>query len=803
MKLFKVIFLINLFTAIIPAQNELPTYYSQNFFGLTSPGAMKFGLLGYDNPAELNTLNQFDMQFFWSDEQGAENFNHWGIFVAVPHFGFGVVKEKYFETSVTDYKLSGSFGNSSFGLGIGYGWSSGNRSFFRHSNVFTLGFLIRPIPYISLGIVGNVPGEVQNEAIFDLALRPLGNETISIFGDYIVQKNLHPSVLNWSVGAAVELISGIRFTGRYYENEFFNVGAELSFGNLGISSQAKFDKEKDHRFNIYGIRVGAFDRNPFTGLFPDKNYVEVNLLGNIKYQQFRWFDNSNTLLDLIRQVDAAKADITVSGIAINISGMNINREMLWELREKLKEFKSTGKQVVIYLDRVDIDNYHFASIADKIVMDPQGTILLEGFLFGRTYFKGTLEKLGIGFTELRYFKYKSAAETFSEDKMTEADSVQWQEIINDFYTNAKDDICESRNISYEQYDSLVNSRVLFMPKDALDNGLVDAIGRWDEVKEMIKKIEGESKDFINPGSLTIFNLPEDNYWGEKPAIAIVYAIGVCDMDEGINARQLVKDVEAVTDDSNIKAVVFRVDSPGGDGLASDVVAEAIKKCGEKKPVIVSQGYVAGSGGYWLSMYADTIFSTPNTITGSIGVIGSWFYNKEFKEMLGVSTDFVKQGTNDDLGYGFTLPFIGLTLTDRDLTAVEKQKAEETIKITYKEFVGKVASGRNMDYEAVETIAQGRVWSGTDGLKNNLVDKLGGLSNAIDMAAELVDLKKYEYKLVEYPAPRLFDINQFMPKLFGIELEKSKLIEHLKFRLANNGIPMPIMPMENMDLIELK
>jgi protease-4 len=172
-------------------------------------------------------------------------------------------------------------------------------------------------------------------------------------------------------------------------------------------------------------------------------------------------------------------------------------------------------------------------------------------------------------------------------------------------------------------------------------------------------------------------------------------------------------------------------------------------------------------------------------------------------MVGVSTDFVKQGTHADLGYGFTLPLIGLTLPDRDLTVVEKQRAEEMIKITYKEFVGKVASGRDMDYDAVETVAQGRVWSGADGLKNNLVDKLGGLSNAIDMAAQLVNLKKYEYKLVEYPAPRLFDISQFVPKLLGIELEKNKLIEHLKFRLTNNGIPMPIMPIENIDLMEMK
>ncbi|MBU1297984.1 MAG: signal peptide peptidase SppA, partial [Bacteroidetes bacterium] len=518
-----------------------------------------------------------------------------------------------------------------------------------------------------------------------------------------------------------------------------------------------------------------------------------------KYQRFKLFDKSNTLAGLLTAIKEAQNDPSVNGIAINTSGLMANREILWEIREQLKEFKSAGKKIVMFIDRPNIDIYHFASIADQIVMDPTGTMTLEGYIMGRTFLKGTLAKLGIGFDEWRFFKYKSAAESFSRDKMSDADREQRQKLVDDYYKLAKSDICESRKISPERFDQLVDDVVLFLSEDALKEGLVDTLGRWETVKEIIKKWEGEEKKMVGTGALTKFRLPYDNYWGEPPRVAVIYALGACAMDEGITARKLVKDVQAVTDDSRVKAVVLRVDSPGGDALASDYIAEALKKCKEKKPVIISQGYVAASGGYWLSMYGDTIVAAPNTITGSIGVIGGWLYNKGLKDTLGMSTDFVKVGKHADLGFGFRLPFIGVGIPDRNMTDEERSKVELMIKTMYKEFVTKVASGRKKQFDDIEPIAQGRVWSGYDGKQNGLVDVLGGLEIAIQIARDRAGIcPKQDVKIVEYPEKGLIDMSFLKPKLFGVSIEDDPILNYIKFRLQHNGQPMPMLPIDEME-----
>jgi len=343
-----------------------------------------------------------------------------------------------------------------------------------------------------------------------------------------------------------------------------------------------------------------------------------------------------------------------------------------------------------------------------------------------------------------------------------------------------------------------------LPKQALAEGLVDTIARWDAIDNIIEKMEGEDKSLVKPGSLREFKLPNDYHWGKKPKIALIYAIGACAMDRGIRARTLVNYVQKAVDDDNVKVIILRVDSPGGDGLASDLIAEVLKKANGKKPVFVSQGYVAASGGYWLSMYADTIIAAPTTITGSIGVIGGYYFNRSFKEDLGVTTDYVKQGKHADLGFGMRLPLLNIPIPDRDLNDEELLKFESSIKSMYKEFVQKVANGRNKTYDEIESIAEGRIWSGFDGKKNGLVDLFGGLSTAIELAEEKSGLNKKNYDLVEYPRRPWFDFGSFIPKLLGIEtevkIEKDPVIEDLKFRLKFNGYPMPIIPQSDMGMM---
>jgi protease-4 len=780
-------------------QSQTPSYYIQDEFGIASPGAYKYGLNGYVNPSLLSLVDQPDLYFVFSDESGRWNdFNHYGLFASFPNFGFGYVNTKTDSASVSDYKFSAGFGSETFSIGFGYSWSSGDLNEFDHSSFFTVGALYRPLKYTSFGLIGNFSSANYNEGAADLAVRPLGNEILTLFADYVFGNGKLPEDLKWSAGAVTEPFAGFRISGRYFSNHFFNIGIDLSLGRIGFTSQSHFSEDGKYDHNIYGIRIGSYDRNVIHELENKSDYVNLNLLGGMKYQRYKFFDNSNTLYNTLKDIDAAGNDNAVLGIVLNLSGMEINREMIWELRDKLETFKNKGKHIIVYLDRANIDGYYLASVADKIIMNPQGTVTLEGYIWGRQYYTGLLEKLGIGFTELRYFRYKSANETFSRTSMSEADSIQWKAVIDSYYKVTKEGICKSRNISPDEFDRLVNETALFVPGSALKNNLVDTIARWEDIKGIIAGYEGENKSLLSPHSLAEFQLPEDNYWGRKPEIAVVYAIGTCAMDNGIKARSLVKVVESVANDPNVKAVVFRVDSPGGDGMASDIVAEALKKCMKKKPVIVSQGYVAGSGGYWLSMYSDEIYAAPTTITGSIGVIGGWYYNKSLKQDIGVSTDLVQIGKHADLPFGMRVPFIGVALPDRDLTEDEKNKAENMIKESYSEFVSKVAEGRKMTYDEVQKIAQGRVWSGIDGKDINLVDKLGGLYDAINEAVDKAGLKGCEYKIAEYPEAQWFNFSSLVPDIFGIDIQDNSTVDHLLFRLKYNGIPLYMLPLENMN-----
>ncbi len=790
-------------TVQVYPQINFPSYYEQNDMSLASAGALKFGLYGWDNPALLSSLHQPDFLFTWNDRTGDFNdFNNWGIFTAVPNFGFTMYNQSINKNHVTDFKLSAGIGNNSLSFGLGYGWSTGNVSYFNRADLFTLGLLLRPNKIISIGLVGNLPTNGEREGILDLAIRPLGNHVITLFGDYVLSRDVILEKVNYSLGAVIEPVDGIRLIGRYFEDKRINVGIEFSFGNLGLMTISHLDRNQKQIYNTHGIRAGAFDRNIFSLFSTNKKVVELNLNGVLKYQTFRLFDRSNSLIEIIDNIETAKNDKTVSAIAINLSGAQINREMLWELREKLKEFKSVGKHIYVYIDRAGIDEYHLASIADKIILDPMGTISINGYLIGRTFLKGSLEKLGIGFHELRYFKYKSAAETFSRDNFSDADREQRQRLVDEYYDVARKDICEGRNFTESYFDKLVDSLIAYLPDEALKLNLADTLGRWSDIGKLINSFENKTKVLVDASSLEKYNLPVDNYWSEKPKIAVIYAIGGTSMDDGIKARNLVSNVESAFSDNNVKAVVLRVDSPGGDALAADLIADVLRKNKGTKPIIVSQGFVAASGGYWLSMYADTIVAAPTTITGSIGVIGSFFYNKNLKQELGLSTDFVKRGKFAELGFGFTLPVIPVSLPDRDFTEEESQIIENRIKTLYKDFVSKVAFGRNKSFEEIENIAQGRVWSGRDGLQLGLVDILGGIDRAIEIAAAKAGLEKNEYELKEYPQRPFINLNQFLPDLIPIKIDsESTLIEDLKLRMKFNGEPMLMLPLDEIDLIK--
>lgn len=780
-------------------------YHFRNEFLMTSPGAMGFGLYGYANPAILNYVTHPDITFAWSDnDMGFSDFSRWGVFVGLPNTGFAVHRFSLEGNTVTDYRLSTAFGNDRFASGLSVNWSGGDTDFFGRETTLTLGNLFRPSNYLSIGLMGTFLTDFDDyEGVLDLAVRPFGNERLAVFGDYALRKDMDVGDGMWSAGVAVEALPGVRFTGRYFDHEAFTFGVQLSLGRIGFSAQSGFDDSFSHSHNTYAVRVGAYDRNVIDDRLRDPAYfVELDLSKPMRYQRYRLFDNANSLRKTLDAIDAAAEDPRVSGLVINASGMSLNLAMLWEVRQQLETFRASGKQVIVFTDNASMNQYHLISVADHIVLDPQGSVMLPGYMMGSVYLNDLLQKFGIGVDEWRYHEYKSAFESLASNRMSDEDREQRQLLVDNMYKLAKQDITASRGISDEEYERLVNEVVFFAGADALEHGLVDTLGRWNGKDDIIEELTGQEADMMAMNMLRRYQLPRDDYWGRKPEVAVIYAVGPVDMDAGMRARSLAEDVKKARKDDNVKAIVFRVESPGGSPLASDVLAEQLLLAKEDKPVLISQGALAASGGYWLSMYGDTIVAAPNTITGSIGVIAGFFYDEGVKERVGYETDFVKQGDMAAMGFGVPVPLIGLPIMDKPFDEKEEALIRNMIGGTYETFVQEVAESRGMTYEETDAISRGRVWSGTDAKEIGLVDAIGGLQQTIDMALEASGIGvDGDYEIVEYPEPGLFGFSGLASRLLGIEskssIEEDPAVKHIMWRARNQGKPMLILPMEFM------
>ena len=793
-------------TSVYSQSNQSPksflSYYGMSDFYQASPEAFKFGLYGFGNPAITSYLHDSDaMVTVSTSDPNKFDIDRWGFFGGSNGNGFGALTLYDGNKRITDYRYSLAFGSRTFSIGMGYGFTGGDKSYFNRSNVFTWGGLMRPNRNISFGFHQTVATENSDyETVASLAVRPIGNYPLALFGDFAMFGDQEFEDGRWSAGVSWEVIDGIRLNTRYFDSEMLAVGVDLSFGDMGVSGTGLNDANNDE-FNRTSLtyRFGAKDRSVVDFFDEPTYYMVLDLNGGMGYTSPEFFGKKKTLLKTLRRLETAKNNDMIKGILANTSGMNINYEMLWELRQELEEIKLRGKEIIVFVDRMGIQGYHFASVADKIVMDPIGTLSMSGFAMGRSYYKSMLEKVGVGFQEFRYFKYKSAAESFARDDMSEADRIQRQAIVDGWMRAAKDEITKGRGFTPEKYEDLVNSTFIYHSEKALNEGLVDTIARWTDYKGVLKTIDSQSRILSSVEEEFVFDRPEpyDDQWGKaRSRIAVIYAEGVCAMDDGINARKLSKQFKSAAKSNAIAAIVLRVDSPGGDAMASDYIAKLVREYKDDKPIIVSQGYLAASGGYWLSMDADLIYSSPVTLTGSIGVIGSYFYDDGIQEDLGISTEIVKNGKYADLGYPFTLPMIPIGLPVRKFNEDELDKIEGSIKGMYEEFVNYVADGRNMEYDEVHEVAQGRVWLGKDAKENGLVDEIGTLHDAIEKAAEMAEVDMEGIKFVEYPKPQLFDFSTLLGGVFGVELAKEDTqFEDLKFRIENNGLPMPLLPID--------
>ena len=456
------------------------------------------------------------------------------------------------------------------------------------------------------------------------------------------------------------------------------------------------------------------------------------------------------LNEILRNIEHAKADPKIKGIYMELSSIPTSTATLEEIRNKLIEFKQSGKFIAVYGETLSQSAYYVASVADKIWLNPEGMIDLHGMASQIMFYKHLLEKLEVEMQIVRgpNNRFKSAVEPYFLDKMSEANREQMDKLLGTIWGKILQGISETRGITVEQLNQIAdNLELMTDAQKALDYGLVDNLFLKDQVVEQLKALTG-SGNTVNAVNNANYAKSYKAKNFNKNEVAVIYASGqIFDgkgNEENIYSENLAKTIRKVREDRNVKAVVLRVNSPGGSALASAIIGRELDLTKEEKPLIVSMGNYAASGGYWISAKGDYIFADPTTLTGSIGVFGT-FPNMQglLNHKLGLTFDVVKTNENADFG-NFTQP----------LTPFQYARLQENVVKTYDEFTLRVAEGRGLRQSYVDSIGQGRVWAGADAIELGLVDQLGDLEDAIAYAVEQANLGN-DYKVSEWPEQKDF------------------------------------------------
>ncbi|WP_210465506.1 signal peptide peptidase SppA [Rufibacter roseolus] len=464
-------------------------------------------------------------------------------------------------------------------------------------------------------------------------------------------------------------------------------------------------------------------------------------------------------LDEIKaSIKKAKADDHIKGIFLNLDLLQAGMASVEEIRNALLDFKKSKKFVVAYSEFSTEKAYYLASVADRFYLNPQGTMELNGLSSEVMFFKGTLEKLDLQPYIFKVGEYKSAVEPFILDKMSDPSREQTQSFLNSLNDFMLQNIAASRKKSLAEMKNLSDSMLVHNAKDALRYGLVTHLGYYDEATDYMKSRTGVKKEkelkLVNLGTYKKAADPEKKSGSSSNKIAVIYAsgdiVGGKGDDESIGGQGMSEAIRKARLDKNVKAVVLRINSPGGSSLASDVIWREVMLTKKVKPIIASMSDVAASGGYYIAMACDTIVAHPTTITGSIGVFGMMVNSENFlKNKLGITTDRVKTGKFSDV------PSV-----TRAMTPYEKMHIQREVERIYDDFTTKAAQSRHMPVADLRKVASGRVWSGIEAKQRGLVDVMGGLDQAIAIAARKAKLKEGDYRLRTLPAQKSFMDNLF-------------------------------------------
>ena len=492
------------------------------------------------------------------------------------------------------------------------------------------------------------------------------------------------------------------------------------------------------------------------------------------------FRNSNSdmagMNDIIANIDEAKNDPNISGIFLELSSVGTSTANIEEIRSHIVNFRESGKFVITYSETMAQNAYYLATAGDEIYINPDGMLDIHGMASQVMFYKNLLDKLDIEIQIIRgpNNKFKSAVEPFFLDKMSDANREQMSKLLNTIWFKIVSDINASRGISIQKINELAdNLSLTFDAKVALEEGFVDGLAYRDEIIARIKdlaNIEKSGKINVLTNSQYANVRPKSKTKSDK--IAVIYANGQIIDGEGddstIGSTTLSKAIREARENKKVKAIVMRVNSPGGSALASEVIRREVELAKAEKPFIISMGNYAASGGYWISTEGDRIFADPTTLTGSIGVFGTFPNAKKFlNETVGLTFDVVKTNENADFGR-----------INEPLTPYQKAMLQKYVGNTYNDFTSLVARTRGLRQSYVDSIGQGRVWAGADAIELGLVDELGGIDKAIEYAAKQADLKDYSIK--NYPKQK-----NLMESLLNSNIHEPYTKSLIKRKLGNN------------------
>ncbi len=508
-----------------------------------------------------------------------------------------------------------------------------------------------------------------------------------------------------------------------------------------------------------GVLIQSATESNSTIKISDKSILKIDLSQSIvdinpgKTLQETIAGEANSVIELksvLNSIDAATTDKRILAIYLDGSNGKLSTTgfaTLKEVRTALERFRASGKKIIAYNIDMDKRDYYLSSVANQIFINPMGSVDINGFRSETMFFKNAFDKYGIGVEVVRVGKYKSFGETWSLAKFSPAARQETQQLLNNLWGDFKTSVGSSRQLTPESIQKMSDDRGMFTAAQSIKNKLVDRVAYPDQMSVELKKISGaDEEDKTSFRHIDLENYAElanKKQQNSSQKIAVIYAQGSIVSGEGgagqIGGDSLARQLRELRTDKEVKAVVLRVNSPGGSALASDIIQREVRLLHKEKPVVISMGDVAASGGYWISTYSNKIFAQANTITGSIGVIGINFNYQKLANKNGITWDVVKTSKLAD----------GNTIA-RPRTPQELAISQQIVDDIYDDFLNKVSESRKLPKQKVAEIAQGRVWSGTDAKKIGLVDDIGGLNDAIVYAAQTAKLGK-DWELEEYPA----------------------------------------------------